>query len=86
MAETFSVSGTPKHCPICMRRGSLRLLRRKPEVYECGSDTVRGDGCFALFRFGPVREGFPDVLTRIPALAMQALTDAERRVVRGGAA
>lgn len=83
MAEVFSVTGTPRDCPVCFRKGSLRLLRRRPEVYECGTDPVRGDGCFALFRFGPVREGFPDQLTRIPPLAVRGLTEAELKTVRG---
>ena len=83
MAEVFSVTGSPRDCPVCYRKGSLRLLRRKPEVYECGSDTLRGDGCFALFRLGPVREGFPDALTRIPPLAVRGLNEHERKVLRG---
>lgn len=86
MAESFNTTNPPRDCPVCARRGSLKLLRRRPEVYECGDDPVRGNGCFALFRFGPVREGGVDVLTRIPPLTVEALTEAERHVVRGGVA
>lgn len=85
MAEVFPVTGAPRDCPLCRCVNALRLLRRSPDVYECGNEIAHEQGCGAIFRFGPAREGFPDALTRIPPLTIEAMTEHERMVLRGEA-